>query len=92
MWDQSAISVTEANSFTYKYYPDSSLTGVVISATCSAGVSAAFTCVATFPAFTPGSHNFTMTASNSSGESPKSATFFFTFAVKAAAPSNIRIK
>jgi hypothetical protein len=72
-WNQPAASLAEATSFTYKYYPDNSLNGVTVTATCS-GTASPFLCIAGFPVFTPGQHTLTMTATSQEGlESPKSS-------------------
>lgn len=90
LFDQQAASLAEANGLGYKYYVDGATTGVSLTVTCT-GVTSPFVCSAAFPAFTPGSHSLTLTASNAAGESAKSALFGFTFVVIPAVPSNIRI-
>lgn len=86
-WDQPSVpDAATAQAFTYKYYADGATTGVTCTGT------APVTCQVNYPAFTPGSHTLTLTASNVAGESPKSAVFSFTFVVIPAAPNNIRIQ
>ena len=91
IWDQVAVDLAEANSFIYRYYPDGSTNGITLQATCVVGVAAPFLCSAPFPAFTPGAHVLTMTATNAGGESPKSPVFSFTFVVVPSPPTNIRL-
>jgi hypothetical protein len=91
-WDQQAPDLASAQAYTYKYYPDGATTGITFTGvTCtSAGTPAVITCRANFPAFTPGAHTLTITATNAAGESPKSATFKFDLVVVPTAPTNIR--
>ena len=90
LFDQIGPSLIEVNSYTYKYYPDGNSVGTNLVVTCT-GTTSPFICSAAFPAFTPGSHNLTLTASNTAGESAKSSPFAFVFVVIPAVPSNIRI-
>jgi hypothetical protein len=91
-WDQAASSLAEAQGYTYKYYPDSATTGTtLISITC-VGATSPYQCEVAFPAFTPGNHTVTLTASNLAGESVKSAPLNFTFIVTPGAPTNLKIK
>lgn len=96
-WDQQAPSLAEAQAYTYKYYPDGVTIGIVLTGvTCTAVNAPTGTvvpqCEVAFPAFTPGSHTLTLTASNSAGESVKSPTLSFAFVIIPTAPSNLRIK
>lgn len=91
-WGQPAPTLADASGYTYKYYPDGATTGVTFTGVTCAGSAAPFTCEVLIPAFTPGNHSITITASNVAGESPKSAPFAFTFVVTPAAPVSIRIK
>lgn len=91
-WDQPAATLAEAQGYTYKYYPDSATTGVTFTAVTCTGTATPFTCEVLIPAFTPGNHSITLTASNVAGESAKSAPFAFTFVVVPGVPGNIRIK
>jgi hypothetical protein len=93
-WDQPAPDLATAQAYTYKYYPAGATVGITLTGvTClTAGTPAVISCRTTFPAFTPGSHTITITASNAAGESPKSAPFTFTFVVVPGVPSSIRIE
>lgn len=91
-WDQQAADVNEANSFTYKYYPDAAPTGTVLASVVCTGATAPFLCQAPFPAFTPGPHSLTLSASNAGGESLKSTALTFTFVVIPSPPTNLRIQ
>jgi len=89
-FDQSAPTLSEANGYTYKYYPDGSLTGINLVVVCT-GVTSPFICNTAFPTFTPGPHNITLTAGNIAGESLKSSPFAFVFVVVPVAPNRVRI-
>ena len=89
-WDQTGTTAVEAQAFTYKYYPDGAAVGVTLTGVTCTGTPVA--CSVPFPAFTPGSHALTLTATNTAGESPKSSPFAFVFVVVPGAPSNIRIQ
>ena len=91
-WDQQSSDLATAQAFTYKYYPDSSVTGTTLVGVICTGTTAPFVCQSPFPAFTPGAHTLTLTASNLAGESAKSLVISFTFVVIPSAPSNIRIQ
>ncbi len=91
-WDQSAPTLADAQAYTYKYYPDGAATGIEFTGVTCSGSSSPFQCEVNIPAFTPGNHSITMTASNLAGESAKSAPFSFVFVVTPAIPSGIRIK
>ena len=88
--DEQAPDLASAQGYTYRYYADGTLTGVVIAMTCT-GTVAPFTCTAPIPAFTPGNHTVTFTAANAAGESAQSAVLSFTFVVIPAVPTNPRI-
>ena len=90
-WDMSAPSLIDVNEYVYKYYTDGSETGIVFptAVTCT-GTASPFTCTTNYPAFTPGNHTITLTASNIAGESGKSNPFAFTFVVTPGIPFNIR--
>lgn len=90
-WDQSAPTLTDAQSYVYKYYPDASTAGVAFSNVVCSGSASPFTCSVLIPAFTPGNHSITLTASNAAGESAQSSPFAFVFVVTPSVPSNIRI-
>jgi len=91
-WDQAAPDLATAQSYTYKHYDDGATTGVAFpSVTCS-GTASPFTCQALIPAYTPGTHTITITASDEAGEGAPSALFTFKFVAVPQAPANIRIK
>ena len=90
-WDQVAVDLAEAQSFTYKYYADNSGTGVVFPVVTCTGAASPFVCTAPIPAFTPGQHTITITANNVAGESDKSDPFAFAFVVTPGKPVRIRI-
>lgn len=90
-WDQDAPTLADAQAYTYKYYPDGSATGVTFAVVTCSGAATPFTCSAPIPAFTPGNHTITLTASNIAGESAKSNPFGFSFVVTPGVPNNIRI-
>ena len=90
-WDQTNVAnAAEAQSFTYKYYPDGAAVGIALTGVTCTGTTTV-TCTVPFPAFTPGQHTLTLTASNVAGESAKSAVFSFSFEVVPTAPSNLRL-
>ena len=90
-FDQNAPDLATANSYTYRYYADGATTGVVLPMTCS-GAAPPFVCVAPVPAFTPGPHSVTFTASNAAGESAQSAAVEFTMVIIPAVPQNPRVQ
>lgn len=92
-WDQAAPTLAEAQGYTYKYYPDSATAGTALVSVTCAGTVSPYQCEVAFPAFTPGSHTLTITASNLAGESVKSTPpLSFVFVVTPSAPSNVKIK
>lgn len=91
VFDQIAPDLMTANSYTYKYYPDGSITGMNLTVNCT-GNASPFTCTSPMPAFTPGVHSLTVTAANEAGESPKSSSISFTFVIIPLAPTNLRIQ
>lgn len=90
-WDQPNTTATEANTYTFRMYPDGSATGTVLAGVTCSGA-APVVCLVPFPAFTPGSHTLQLTAGNVAGESAKSAAFAFTFVVVPSIPTAIRIQ
>jgi len=85
-WDQEAPTLADAQG-----YPDGSSTGIAFTGVTCTGTSSPFVCSAPIPAFTPGNHNITITASNVAGETAKSDPFAFSFVVTPAVPTGIRI-
>ena len=98
-WFQTAtpsLSLVEANGLTYKYYPDNATVGLALTGVACIlrvpPVLNSYDCSANFPAFTPGAHAMTITASNPAVESPKSISLTFTFYVTIPGiPTNVRI-
>lgn len=81
-WDQDATTLTDAQTYTYRYYENA--IGTILPAVICVGTVTPFQCSVTTPAFTVGSHTITMTASNIIGESIQSTPpFVFTFVVTA---------
>ena len=84
---------------TFKYYPDAVATtttkpytgGVVLTNVTCAGT-ATVTCTVPFPAFTPGAHQLSLTATNAAGESDKSAPLSFAFVVVPNPPTGLTIQ
>jgi hypothetical protein len=91
-WDQTAPDLATAQAYNYKYYPDSATTGIALTPVTCTLVAGVIHCQAAFPAFTPGAHTITVTASNSAGESPKSGVLSFTFVVIPAAPGTPKVE
>ena len=91
-WDQTAPDLASAAAYTYLYYPDGATTSVTLTAVTCTGTVSPFVCQVAFPAFTPGSHTLTLSASNVAGESAHSAPFAFVFVVVPSVPTNIRIR
>lgn len=91
--DEPAPSLAVANGYQYKYY-EGVAAGVVLTGTSCTGVSSPFTCTFNFPAFTPGSHSITLTASDTTVtpalESAKSTQLTFVFVIAPAVPQNPR--
>lgn len=92
-WDQPAASATEAQTLTYRIYVDSSTTGIIVAATCGVGPTASdFTCTASLPTLTQGSHRIAVTAANILAESAQSLPLDFTIVVSPPSPpKNLRI-
>lgn len=91
-WDQVSPSLTEAQGYTYRYYPDNATVGIALTNVICIGTVSPFQCEAPFPAFAPGSHTLTLTAGNLAGESPKSTSLNFTFIISPNTPQNLIIK
>lgn len=90
-WDQPNATLTEAQGFVYKQYADGATTGVVLTGVTCSGTTT-ITCQTAFPAYTPGNHSVTVTASAGSVESLKSTPLAFQFIVVPSAPANVRIQ
>jgi hypothetical protein len=92
-WDQAATNLAEAQGITYEASFDGGALATV-AATCT-GSTSPFTCVASIPALTPGSHTTAVRAvriiDSQRLEGPLSATFNFTLVALPAAPTNLRI-
>lgn len=91
-WDQAAPDLASAQGYTYKHYDDGALTGVAFTGVTCTGTTSPFACEVLIPAYTPGNHTLTLTATNIAGESAKSSPFAFAFVVTPGAPVNIHIK
>lgn len=92
-WDQVAPDLATAQAYAYKHYDDGAATGTAFAGVTCAGTVSPFQCEVLIPAFTPGNHNVTVSASNVAGESPKmTPPFVFTFVVTPGTPSNFHIK
>lgn len=91
-WDQAAPDLASAQGYTYKHYDDGVAAAVVFTGVTCTGAASPFACEVLIPAYTPGSHSLTVTASNIAGESVKSIPFAFAFVVTPGAPVNIHIK
>jgi len=93
VWTQSTDAVT-AQAYTWKIYNDGATTGIALTpVTCVAGTPATTaTCSVPIPAYTPGSHSITTTATNAAGESPKSDPLAFTFIAIPAKPGTPSIQ
>ena len=92
-WDQAGQDLATVQAYTYRHYDDGGTPGVVfplVSITV-VGTSSPFTVSALFPAFTPGQHTVTVSASNVAGESGKSNSLAFNFVIQPVAPSNLRL-
>ena len=89
-----AADAPTAQAYTWKLYNDGATAGVVwAGVTCVASqTSGTQTCSGLMPAYTPGAHAVTFTASNAAGESPKSAVLNFTLVAVPNTPSTPRIQ
>jgi len=91
-WSEDAPTLSDAQSYTYRYYSDGASVGTPIASVVCTGITSPFQCEAPFPAFTPGNHTITLTAGNLAGESGKTSPLDFTFIVTPAIPTGLRIK
>lgn len=91
-FDQDAPSLTEVQTYTWKYFADAATTGIVLVGVTCTGTVTPYQCEAPFPAFTPGNHTLTLTTSNLAGESAKSLPLSFAFVVTPGAPIGLKIK
>lgn len=88
-------TVTEANQYTYRYYPENGTNGITLTGVSCFAVANGVECTVPFPAFTPGSHTLTMTAmlpGDPTSESGRSEVLAFTFTVKLLPPTKLTIK
>jgi len=91
-WDQTAASLDEVISFTYRYYLDGSATGQVLPNITCTGTTVTFACSSPFPAVTPGPHTIKLTAGNQAGESAPTGALSFTFMLVPSTPTGLRIQ
>lgn len=91
-WGQPAPDLATAQAYTYKHYDDGAVTGTAFTGVVCSGTASPFNCEVLIPAYTPGNHSITITATNIAGESPKSSPFAFTFVVTPGTPVGIGIK
>jgi hypothetical protein len=91
-WTISSPTLADAQAYTYRVYADGSVTGIVLSGVTCTGAASPFVCEAPIPAFTPGNHTATLTASNIAGESAKSDPLGFNFVVTPSKPGNFGLK
>lgn len=97
-WDQDAATLVEAQKYLYKYYLDNSNIGMVMVRVSCIGTISPYQCQVAIPAFTYNTHTLSLTANSSVGESPKSSSVTFTFALNPnsiktpIAPKNLVIK
>ena len=92
VWNQVAVDEGTAANYTYTYDPDGAATGTVLAPVACNTDGVTIACSAPMPAFTPGAHALTLTASNAAGESPHSTPISFTFVVVPDAPTSLRIQ
>ena len=90
-WNETALTLAEAQGYVYKYYLDGAVTGSVFSGVTCSGTASPFTCQALTPQFANGTHSITLTAASASGESPQSTPFGFVFGNPPSNPNNIRV-
>jgi len=93
IWTQSTDAAT-AQAYTWKVYTDGAAIGVTLTAvTCVANSPATTaTCSVAIPAFTPGPHSITVSATNAAGEGPKSDALAFTMVALPAKPGTPSIQ
>lgn len=95
VFDVPGPALADVQAYLYKHYDDGAATGTLFApgtVTCATSATAnLFTCTVPFPAYTPGNHAVTLTASNSAGEGPPSASFSFKFEVTPGKIVNVRI-
>jgi len=91
-WTIASPTLADSQAYTYKVYADGSTTGITLTGVTCTGTVAPFVCEAPIPAFTPGNHTATLTASNIAGESAKSDPLGFNFVVTPSKPGNFGLK
>lgn len=92
-WDQVGQTVVSASAATYNIYVDSAAPVPLLNFSCSSsgGATGPTTCVAPFPALTPGVHNLTLTQVIGAQESAKSTPVLAITFVVVVSPSGVRI-
>jgi len=93
LWTQGTDAAT-AQAYTWKVYNDGAAIGVMLTAvTCVANSPATTaTCSVAIPAYTPGPHSVTVSATNAAGEGPKSDALAFTMVALPAKPGTPSIQ
>lgn len=91
-WDVPGQSITVAQASGYNVYVDAGVTPIALqSVVCaSGGASGPVSCMAPFPAMTPGTHTVTLTQTSGGAESAKSTGLSITFVV-VVTPQNVRV-
>lgn len=90
-FDQDAPDLASVQGYTFRLYIDGSATGAVLPVTCT-GAAIPFQCAGPIPAFTPGTHTVTVSASNEAGESDKSEALTFRMVIVPGKPTTLRIQ
>lgn len=94
-WQESGPDLPTVQAITYKYYPDSAATGIVLTPVTCTGTVSPFTCQTPLPAFTAANHSIVLTAGETVNgtlvESLPSVPLAFTFVVIPATPVNVII-
>lgn len=80
-WEQEATDLTTANAASYTVYADGATNGTELSGVVCTGLTSPYLCLVAFPAFTPGTHQLTLTVKYLGVETAKSDPLVFTFVV-----------